>query len=285
MKTILISTDFSANAAHAAAYGYNLAKQTKANVLLANAVIVPAEMPQSGMIVWPLMEDDVLKDESVSELQKLKAHLEQNDYSDTFRPAVNYVSEDGMVADVVQEAAGKEIGLIVIGKHANGGIRGFLLGNHCNTLIDTTPKPLLIIPPDAAIKPIKKIAYATDLKKIKKDMAALYELIEIVRHLSADILLTHIYTETNHPRELQLMIDQLMTELSNKANYPHIYYRAIKESKPEDGLNWLCENGHIDILAMNHGPHNFIDDVLNLSHTKKMAAHATVPLLVFPATV
>jgi len=33
MKTFLVATDFSANARHAAEYGYNLAKQIKANII------------------------------------------------------------------------------------------------------------------------------------------------------------------------------------------------------------------------------------------------------------
>ena len=72
MKTLLIPTDFSANAKHAVEYGYNLAKQIKANVMLCNAVIVPAEMPQAGFVIWPMEEYDVLMDDSADELKKLK---------------------------------------------------------------------------------------------------------------------------------------------------------------------------------------------------------------------
>ncbi len=70
MKTVLISTDFSNIATHAAEYGYNLAKQIKADVILCNAVIVPAEIPQAGVVVWPMEEYSVLMEESAGELQK-----------------------------------------------------------------------------------------------------------------------------------------------------------------------------------------------------------------------
>jgi nucleotide-binding universal stress UspA family protein len=284
MKTILISTDFSPNAAHAAAYGYNLAKQVKANILLANAITVPAEVPQSGLIVWPMNEESELTVESTGELQKLKAHLEQNDYSDTFRPGVSYIAEAGKVTDVIEHIADNEIGLIVIGKHSSDVLSTFLLGNHCSNLIDTVNKPLLMVPEGAPIKQIRKIAFAFDFNHIGKELKSIYELIAFAKPLNADILLTHVYVE-QQSSSLQLLIDQLLTDLSNKADYPHIYYRALKESNPEKGLDWLCENGHIDILAMNHGPYSFIDDVLNLSHTQKMAAHITIPLLVFQAEI
>ncbi|WP_374950740.1 universal stress protein [Mucilaginibacter sp.] len=280
MKNILISTDFSPNANHAAAYGYNLAKQVKGNILLVNAITIPAEVTQSGMIVWPMNQESELITESTDELQKLKAHLEQNDYSDTFRPSINYLTEAGKVIDVIDHIADKEIGLVIIGKHSADALSTFLPGNHCSHLIDTANKPLLMVPEHASIKEVKKIAFAFDFNHIGKDLESIYKLIEFAKALHADVLLTHIF-DNPQSSSMKLMIDQLLTELSNKADYPHIYYRAITESNAEQGLDWLCEHGQIDILAMNHGPYSFIDDVLNLSHTQKMAAHITIPLLVY----
>jgi len=280
MKTILISTDFSPNSAHAAAWGYNLAKQAKANILLANAITIPAELPQPGIIFWQAGDGDQAVNDSTDDLQKLKAHLEQNDYSETFRPSVDYVSEWGKVTDVIEHLTNKDIGLIIIGKHSRDGLSTFFMGNHCSNLIDTANKPLLIIPPSTPIKTIKKIAFAFDFNHIGKEIKSIYELIALAKALNAEVLLTHIF-DTPKSSSMKLMIDQLLTELSNKADYPHIYYRAITETNTEQGLDWLCEHGHIDILAMNHGPYSFIDDVLNLSHTQKMAAHITIPLLVY----
>ena len=140
----------------------------------------------------------------------------------------------------------------------------------------------MIVTPDSPIKQIKKIGFAFDFNHIGKELQSIYEVIAFAKALGADVLLTHIF-EVPQTSSMKLMIDELLTELSNKADYPHIYYRAVTESNTEQGLDWLCEHGHIDILAMNHGPYNFIDDVLNLSHTQKMAAHIAIPLLVYQA--
>ncbi|AMR33543.1 hypothetical protein A0256_20005 [Mucilaginibacter sp. PAMC 26640] len=281
MRTILISTDFSTTAAHAAAYGYNLAKQIKANIILANVVTVPAEIPQAGTIIWPASQGEELSAYSIAELQRLKAHLEENDYSDTFKPLVNYISEAGRVTDVVEHLTDAEIDIVITGSHASDGLSSFLSGNHCSMLIDTVAKPLLIIPPKSPIGKIKKIAFATDFNQVEKDIPSIYKLIAFARLLNADILLTHIHKKNDHSTALQPLIDQLLTTLSNQADYPHIYYRALKDSTPEKGLEWLCEHGQIDMLAMNHGPYDFIDDILKLSHTQKMAAHISIPLLVY----
>ena len=284
MKTLLFSTDFSDNAKHAAEYGYSLAKQIKANIVLCNAVTVPAEMPQAGVVVWPMEESEVLLDDSTNELQRLKAHLEQNDHSISFRPAVSYANGAGTLTDVIEHiTANRQVDLVVMGTHASDSLSTFLLGDHSKKMIDSTTQPLLLIPPEAAFAPIKKIAFATDFKQLEVDMAAIYTLIPIARALNAEILLTNVYDEKNHSHEFQHLINSFLLELSNKADYPHIYYRLIKNGRTETGLDWLCEHGHVDILAMVHHSHNFLYNILAGSYTKKMADHIPIPLLVFPA--
>ncbi|MDB5155418.1 MAG: universal stress protein [Mucilaginibacter sp.] len=86
MKKLLIVTDFSANAKHAAEYGYLLAKQLKAGIFLCNTIIIPTEMAMAGMSVWPQGDNGVLLDDSIEELKRLKAHLEHNDHTEAIRP-------------------------------------------------------------------------------------------------------------------------------------------------------------------------------------------------------
>jgi hypothetical protein len=53
MKKFLFPIDFSDNAKHALYYGYSLAKQVKANVIICNVIIEPAQIPQAGLVTWP----------------------------------------------------------------------------------------------------------------------------------------------------------------------------------------------------------------------------------------
>ncbi|RWY54378.1 universal stress protein [Mucilaginibacter gilvus] len=63
-EKILIATDFFADATHAVDYGYSLAKQLRANVILCTVVTVSAELPQADGIVWPMDESDILRKDS-----------------------------------------------------------------------------------------------------------------------------------------------------------------------------------------------------------------------------
>ncbi|MFI5137767.1 MAG: universal stress protein [Sphingobacteriales bacterium] len=281
MKTLLIPTDFSANAKNAAEYGYRLAKQVKTDVVLCNAVIIPAEIPQAGFVAWPMEEYDVLMNDSTDELKKLKACLEQG--SKGFKPAITCFNEVGATTDVVNDVITKnKIDLVVMGTHVAGGLSSFLLGNHSRIMIDGVNKPLLLVPNLARYTPVKKIAFATDFKHPDRDLDSIYDLVPLAKSLGADILLTHVYDEKKQSPEFQKWVKQFLAELSDKSNYDQVYYRLVKNNQTESGLDWLCANGQIDMLAMVHRPHSFFDNLLKGSHTQKMAAHISIPLLVFP---
>ena len=283
MKTILIPTDFSENAAHAAEYGYQFAKQIKSNVILCNAFVVPVEMPQAAMVTWPMYEYDEIIQSCADDVKALKEKLEKADL-DGFRPAVKCINEAGALQDVVSELVNKhDIGLIVMGTHGGSGLSGFILGNHSRRMIDNTTKPLLLIPPDVKGLSVRKIAFATDLEHIAQDLDAIFELITYAKMLNAEILLTYIDHEKYHTADFKKHMDELLTNLSNKAGYALIYYRLVKSRSTDSGLDWLCEHGQIDMLAMVHRPHNFLDALINGSHTQRMAGHITKPLFVFPA--
>jgi nucleotide-binding universal stress UspA family protein len=279
MKNFLFPTDFSANATHALDYGYSLAKQVKANIIICNAITVPAEMPQSGFVGWPAEESEMLLLDSRSELKLLKKHLEDKEQTISFNPAITYENQAGTVIDLVADLEKKyDTGLVIIGTHGKSQLSTLLLGNHSRELIDAANRPLLLIPPAAKIKPIKKIAFATDLKNIAEDLKCIYQLITLARPLNAEILIMNIFDDEQHDPK------NLMDELSNNANYPQIYYRLVKAYRPEAGLDWMCEHGLLDMVAMVHRDHDFIDRFFGGSQTQKMAENTTTPLLVFPAT-
>lgn len=283
MKTLLITTDFSTIATHAAEYGYYLAKQIKADVILCNAVTVPAEIPQAGVSVWPMEEYNVLMEESDKELKWLKGHLENTEPEGSFRPSIKIINETGVLRDIVNViVADHKVDMLVMGTHGTSGFSHFLLGDHSRRMIDNTIKPLLLIPPTAKISPIKKIAFSTDFEHTEQDIKAIYNLIPFARQLNAEILITHIFNDKQHSLELQGSLDQFLVDIANKANYSHIYYRMIKNSNTESGLDWLCVHGQVDMLAMIHRQHGFFADLLKGSHTKKMADQIPVPLLVIP---
>jgi nucleotide-binding universal stress UspA family protein len=283
MKTLLLPTDFSEPAKHAVEYGYFLASDIKANVVLCNAFIVPSEVPQAGMVVWPLANYNALIKDNSDALNALKKHLELKNTDAGFKPSIDLVNETGQVTEVVRNIiAAKSIDMVVIGAH-RAGLSATLIGNHTKKLIDFITRPLLLVPPHAKIKAPKKIAFATDFKEPEHDLELLHSLIPFAKALNAELYITHVYNEKNHKDNFKVWFAQFLTDLAKKADYPFIYPKVIRSATTIRGFDKLCKEGEMDMLMMVHRPHGFFENLFKGSHTQKMADHTTIPLLVFPS--
>jgi nucleotide-binding universal stress UspA family protein len=283
IKTFLLPTDFSSASTHAVGYAYNLATQIKANIVLCNAVLLPAESPQVGLSVWPPEESDILLQDSADKLKDLASGMGNVEKKDAFKPGIKCINRSGSVYQAIQEIIANEpIDLVAIGTHETGMWDTLLLGDEARSLIDDATRPLLLVPPSAAIAPVKTIAFATDFKDLKRDMDCIYSLLSLARPLKAEILLTHVYDGESQSAESKQTIANMIKELCEKGDYPHIYFRSFENSSVESGLEWLCQHSLVNILAMVHRSHNFIDSLFRGSQTQKMAGHLPIPLLVFP---
>jgi len=282
MKKLLVLTDFSAIATHAAEYAYTLAKHINANIILCNAVIVAADIPLAGLAAWPLEERDTFVQNSAEEIKLLKKHLEEYGHTGNYKPAVTFVNDSGTLTNVLNDTLKEsQIDLVVMGAHGGDGNNIFLLDDHCMNMIKNIHKPLLLIPLTANFSPFKKIAFATDFKKPDDDLQFIYTLIVLAKQLNAEILLTHIYDGKYQSPGFEQWIKNFLAEIADTANYPHIYYRMDKSRNTETRLDWLSEHEQVDLLAVVHRQHSFLDNLLLGNDTKKVARKLNIPLLVF----
>jgi len=284
MKNLLIATDFSANAKHAAEYGYQLASKLTADITLCNSFIVPAAVPDAGFVLWPMYEYDELTKDSEQELNRLKAALEENHHQTGFNPTIKCINGVGTVTDIINGIVDrKNIQLVIIGTHSANGLGQFLVGNHSRAIIDATTVPLLLVPSSANSGQIKKVVFAADFKEAEKDLHHVYDLVELIKPLNAELLIVHIVDEKLQSPELMKSARSFLSELANNADYPHIYFKTVKSETAEKGFEWLYEHGQVDILAMVHRRHSFFERIFKGSHTQKMAEHIKIPLLVMPS--
>lgn len=284
MKTLLVPTDFSSPAENAAVYAMHLAKGIRANIKLCHATKVFNNMFYPAQVTWPI--DDMPEvDEGATESLKLMAErlTHQNMLGDDgagFSPEITYCSELGETTDVISNTVTRErMPLVVMGMSGLGGINRMLFGSSSDNLIDHAHFPVLLVPATYKFKPVKKIAFATTLKK--EDIAVVHALAGFAKYMQADILLTHVTDESHDSPGVKERSDAFLKEVCNKANYDRIYYSLIKGHDVDKGLDWLAEHGQIDMLVLVHHNHGFIKRVFGESITLSMTTHATIPLLIF----
>lgn len=288
MKTILIPTDLSPAADNAARYALRLATSLKTDVKLFNAVKVPAEAHMAAQVAWPLEDYQTIKTDVEHELRIFAERLllelqEQNDLHTMYSPNITYCCGVGPVPDAVRSLTSDHaIGMIAMGTHATNGLTRFFAGSTSRDMIDKTDVPLLLIPSTARFKPLKTIAFATDLSA--DDVVKIHSLASLARVFNAEILLVHVMDGETRHKGYQQKISDFLSHVCDTANYPHIYYRDVKEKEVDLGLTWLLEHRDIDILAMVHRKHDLLDRLFDQSHTQHMARNTDMPLLVFPDT-
>jgi nucleotide-binding universal stress UspA family protein len=282
MKTILVPTDFSQAAENAAYYALKLAQNIKAHIKLCNAFKVAMETPVAAQVVWPMEDYDELKTDINGELKILADRLERQSQADgeSFKPRIDYTCEVGTVTDVVRNIVDEEdIGMIVMGMSGAGFFSRLFLGSTSRDMIDKVECPVLLVPLGTTFKPVTKIGFATDLNS--GDIDVIHSLAGLAKYMNAEILVAHIADEKFTSEAHQHKIDRFLTDVTCKANYSKIYYRSIKSMDVEHGLDWLAEHGQLDMLVMVHHWHHFFNRLIAGSHTKKIAGHIHLPLLVY----
>lgn len=287
MTLVIVPTDLSPASDHAARYAFFMARKLKASIRLCHAFQVLAEQPFSAQIAWPLEDFTSIKKGVLIKLKheaKKLEHLNEHnipDQEEAFYCSVDYDADEGVTTDVIRAAAKHYKGsLIVMGMIGASEISRFFMGSNSRSMIEKSEFPLLLIPEKASFKPLNKIAFATDLSR--SDIEKVCSLATLARHYNAEILLVHITEEQLVNREEQHKIDRFLEEITARANYPKIYYRHLKSMKVDEGLNWITQNGQIDMLAVVHRHHGMLERIIQASHTAKLSHHITIPLLAMP---
>lgn len=273
---ILVPTDLSPEGNHAAQYALHLAKVLKCNLKLCHAT-------STGLAAGVDEEPDI--DRKLFLLsEKLVRDDRQIQHNAGYHPLVNFVSEIGPLTEIVNAVVAEDrIPLVVMSASDKGSISHFLQGSNTHDMIDEARFPLLLVPSKTHFRDLKKIAFATDLNE--KDVQIICSVASLARSFNADILLIHITDERSENSVHGKHVENFLKEIADKVNYPKIYYRHIKSIDVEQGLDWVCEQGGADMLAMAHGQHNLVDKAISGSHTQKVARELKIPLLIYPKHV
>jgi len=284
MKPILVPVDFSTPSENAARYAVHLSKNINSNLILCHSFFVPAD-PVGGQLSWPLYEYSTLEDICIEQLEGLAKKLEITDQSisspNSFHPAIFCSAVAGGAYDMLNKLIHeKKAGMIIMGMSGSGAISRFFLGSVSRQTIEHAEFPVLLVPSECKFRGIKKIALATDLSS--SDVDVILSLTALAAHLDADLVVTNITDEFHDTPENYEKSEDFIKKLANKNKYDRIYYRQVRNEDIDEGLDWLIENGKIDLLAMVHRQKGLFSRMFTGSHTKKLANHVSLPLLVFP---
>ena len=270
MKTILVPTDFSENSENAQDYAIELAKITKAKIVLLHAyqpVVVPSEVP----IIIPTEE---LEENTMTELHKIGKEIHQKHGNQL---TIEYASRCGFPAEEIQLFAEKNnVDLIVMGVERTDNITEKMIGNITSAVIKKAKCPVLAIDKHVKFTEIKKIALACDYEETKNSVI-LGPLTEFSKFFDA-----HIYV-LNVTQEMETITTVKKAAQGIKLNHSleklnHSFHYTMNDDVIE-GINSFVDKMGIDMVVMIPRIHSALHNLFHEPNSKRMAFHTKVPLL------
>ena len=274
MYTILVPTDFSVTAKNAAHYAIEFAKQTGSKKIIFYNVYQQAEIaePMSGTPVFYDLDD--FKKISEEGLAKFKLQLQ------AFCPVniqLETISEYNLLSTGVDElckSAGADI--VIMGITEVSAAEEVLVGSNSVHIAKHTTVPVIIVPETAAFTPVEEVVLACDFKQVVESIPIepLKKLLDITSAKLFVLNIDHNNKRYNSETPFEsLLLDTLLQ------NYQREYHFIDSEDYIA-AINQFVTDKQVDIVVTIPKKHGWFDSLFKRSHTKQLAYHSHVPILV-----
>lgn len=276
MKTILVPTDFSATATNAAHYAVHLAKQVNCSkIILYHAYQVPI-MTDAVMTPVELLGIDEIKEASEKGLQKFRGILQEYMGADSGIELAT-ISEFAFLTDSVDETCKvNNVDLVVMGITGGDKMEEVLIGSNTISVAKHTTVPVIIVPSEVEFRPVKEIVLVCDFKKVV-ETTPVEPVRKLITETNARLFVLNIDHEHKQSTEdtpfESLMLDTLLQGLSPE-------YHFIDNADFVEGINQFVTDKKVDLIITIPKKHGWFEGLFKRSHTKMLAFHTHVPLVV-----
>ncbi len=258
MQTILVPVDFSETASGAAKYSVQLFKGST----------------NTEIIFYHMYSDDDGEDLALAALENLRNELQ------TPGLLINIISTQGkdLVEETEKVARHRKADLIVMGITGRSALAQVFIGSNTLKMTDQKVCPVLIIPADASDRAIEHVMLATDLKDvvntipsapIKTALAAFNNPKLHVLNVNSEVYISLSESEEIERNNLKEMFAEFN---------PEFYFLRLYDV--DDAIHQFAEDKNVDMIIAIHKQHSLLGRLFSSSHTKKLAYHSSVPVLV-----
>jgi len=272
MKTILVPTDFSPNANNAFKYALEIARETKAKIILMHTFEMP--VLYSGIPMIEVLTDfDSLRESALNNLKKYYQKVSK--LAKGIR--VEFLIDQGLASSRINEAAlQKKVDLVVMGTTGTGAVERVLIGSNALRVIRNAPCMVLAVPAKAKYDGLKKLVYTTDMSF--DNLSHARTMVPFAKLFNAEILFlnvnTSLFTDTNKES-----LEKMTVRIKSHVRYPKISGYVCDSPNVANGIHFFLKKHKADCLAMYTHHKGVLDKIFRISVTKSVAVHTTIPLL------
>jgi nucleotide-binding universal stress UspA family protein len=271
MNTIVVPTDFSQAAEHAAFYAAELALKLSAAIELVHVSILPLTASE---IPLPPGSATNNPDESGHALKELKAKLESRSHGKlniSFR-----TSTDSFLFELDRLNHRKDVFAVVMGASGISATAAFFIGSFSLAATKYLECPLIVVPKGYHFRSIEKIGFACDMDNVL-DHIPIRGIRTVFDNFNAKMEVLYVSDpgETMLPEVLR---ESRFIQICLAHYQPEI--KILTNEDVRDGLNDFAVRTGIDLLLILPKERNFIDRIFHKSISKGMALHPGVPIMI-----
>ncbi|MEC7754898.1 MULTISPECIES: universal stress protein [Roseivirga] len=276
MKTILVPTDFSEQATNATKLAAEMARHSKARIVLLNVIEGTRSFAFNtmGEASEPVGEEAFFINKLI-EIQK--KHLKEAAAQEALKGlTVETVLEMGSPYESISNLiADYKADLLIMGTKGSSGLDEILIGSNTEKVVRYAKCPVITVKNEVSLKDIKNIVYATNLST---DQSAFIPHIKTVQsftgarlHLLKVNTPNHFYTQRQLNKEFARFKEQ-----HGLLNCTTNIYNEVTE---EDGILYFAEDlGECMVAIATHGRTGLLH-LLTGSIAEDLVNHATIPVM------
>lgn len=282
MKNILVLTDFSAAARHAADCALPAAARLGADVLLVHVYPITPYLPPAGLAAWPLDTAGKKRRESTAKLNREARRLvkrlpapQPSGHSPLIRP----VSLEGQLADCAAGLARRKKSVLIMMGASPNSYGGLLFDGDVKAVLQQVACPVLVIPGAWAGPEIGHFLFATGLEA--GDEPAIAELVRLAGPLQARISLSHVSRPVLVPDFAEeVRVAAFIEKIRDR--FPGIGYYLARNVHILGALERLSAEKHADAIAWRFHPHAPWYRLFRENPLQEAIENLDIPLLIFP---
>lgn len=274
---ILLPTDFSKNAFDAICHGIDLFEDNTCIFYLMHAYTpaiyrVDYMLGSPGKVGLPDRHQHIAQ----TQLEEIRKNLVSK-FKNTRHTFVTHAAFNNLVDEVQNTVENENIDIVIMGTQGATGAKEIFLGSNTVHVLRKATVPVLTIPIKSKFKSLNHILFPTDFE-IDYESSALDYLLNLARLHNAKIHIMHVsspYGLSKEQKSNKTILEKIM-ETSN-----HYFYDE-PDQEIIGAINDFQNQHDIQLLAMIHNKHTFLERLFVEPVVRKIGLHSLVPFLVLP---
>jgi len=271
MRTILVCTDFSASADHATEYACMLAARYDfQRITLYHAYQVVA--PTTDVPVTPYVGTELynMVERKLTDLATKVGELTGKDI------VVDIRAEERVMGENINEICEQENAeLIVTGVSERSGLERIIVGSSALRISEAGHCPVLMVPPDAPIVPVKRVLLACDLEKVS-EATPLDALDKVLETFQAQLVVINV--DDGNKNFSPNTVDEIyrLHHVFDKYKPEYVF---VENKDIAEGILDYAKEQDISLVITIPRYYNFLRNLFHKSTTKSLVYNSKLPLL------